>query len=209
MGGLDSINIVIKSPLFYITLVFDQQVYCFSLSTYLTSLQFSLSMNYHLHCFSINMVFNQHCFRSTLLIICIKFSQHIKTSQLLFNLWLNFNLNCFSITCIIFSLYCFSISTDFRSTLVDLDFNLNCFSITCIIFNLYCFSITCIIFNLYCFSISTVFRSILVKLGIPTYILKLLEFIVFQSDFQSHAWLSVSIDVQSQLFFNQYFCKYR
>ena len=85
-GGLDSINIVIKSPLFYITLVFDQQVYCFSLSTYLTSLQFSLSMNYHLHCFSINMVFNQHCFRSTLLIICIKFSQHIKTSQLLFNL---------------------------------------------------------------------------------------------------------------------------
>ena len=137
-GGLDSINIVIKSPLFYITLVFDQQVYCFSLSVYLTSLQFSLSMNYHLHCFSINMVFNQHCFRSTLLIICIKFSQHIKTSQLLFNLWLNFNLNCFSITCIIFSLYCFSISTDFRSTLVDLDFNLYCFSITCIIFNLYC-----------------------------------------------------------------------
>ena len=143
MGGLDSINIVIKSPLFYITLVFDQQVYCFSLSTYLTSLQFSLSMNYHLHCFSINMVFNQHCFRSTLLIICIKFSQHIKTSQLLFNLWLNFNLNCFSITCIIF--------------------------------------------NLYCFSISTVFRSILVNLGIPTYILKLLEFIVFS------IWFSITI----------------
>ena len=138
-------------------------------------------MNYHLHCFSINMVFNQHCFRSTLLIICIKFSQHIKTSQLLFNLWLNFNLNWFSITCIIFSLYCFSISTDFRSTLVDLDFNLNCFSITCITFSLYCFyistdfrstvvdldfnlncfSITCIIFNLYCFSITCIIFNLL------------------------------------------------
>ena len=108
----------ITSLLFSLNMVYHH--YCFhSIWVSLTEKGcFSLSMNYHLHCFSINMIFNQHCFRSTLLIICIKFSQHIKTSQLLFNLWLNFNLNCFSITCIIFSLYCFSISTDFRSTLI-------------------------------------------------------------------------------------------
>ena len=98
------------------------------------------------------MFLNLHYFWSALLIICIEFSQYFKTPELLFNLWLNFNLNCFSITFFIFSFYCFSISTDFQSTLIELDFNLNCFSITCIIF------------SLYCFSMSTDFQSMLVNL---------------------------------------------
>ena len=69
------------------------------------------------------MVLNLHYFWSALL----EFSQYFKAPELLFNLWLNFNLNCFSITFFIFSFYCFSISTNFQSTLVELDFNLNFF----------------------------------------------------------------------------------
>lgn len=88
----------------------NQQCHKISTVLHLTTLQFSISMNYYLHCFSINsknlkmlkFFFNVlsfhsnnisintdstiHEFHSTLIIFSIEFNQRFKTSQLFFNL---------------------------------------------------------------------------------------------------------------------------